>query len=148
MNTEIFFFGHDVTSHLIKHSFMLLSRYCSALLFVLSLLDRQKFIWHLAPKSWMVCRCILQRISYLTMFLETAWLFCDFWHKSDWKESSYPFCKKVPSSYNYITSDCQIVKVSWISLLRADPALPHTDFPKKERECTWSLLGYFISLIL
>ena len=42
--------------------------------------------------------------------------FCDFWHKSDWTVSSYPFCK-VPSSNKYITADCWMVKVSWISLL-------------------------------
>ena len=32
--------------------------------------------------------------------------------------------------------------------LTADPALPHTDFLKKEIECTWSLLAYLILLIL
>ena len=30
----------------------------------------------------------------------------------------------------------------------ADPALPHTDFPEKEIQGTWSLLAHFISLIL
>ena len=47
--------------------------------------------------------------------------------------------------------DCmgQWIQQFWCSgMVEADPALPHTDFPKKERERTWSLLGYLISLIL
>ena len=31
---------------------------------------------------------------------------------------------------------------------QADPALPHTDFPEKEIQGTWSLLAHSISLIL
>ena len=67
VNTENYFFGRDVTSHLIKHSFPLLSSnffkvqvwYYSALHLVLSQLDWQIFIEHLPPQLWIVYWCIL-----------------------------------------------------------------------------------------
>ena len=37
---------------------------------------------------------------------------------------------------------------SIFNVQRADPALPHTDFPKTGIKHTWSLLAYLISLIL
>ena len=67
VNTENSFFGRDVTSHLIKHSFPLLSSnffkvqvwYYSALHLVLLQLDWQIFIEHLPPQLWIVYWCIL-----------------------------------------------------------------------------------------
>ena len=67
--TENSFFGHDVTSHLMKHSFPLLFKvlvsYYSALHLVLSHLDWQIFIKHLPPQIWIVYRCIFVKLYHV-----------------------------------------------------------------------------------
>ena len=74
VNTEIFFFGCDVTSHLIKHSFPLLSPDDTAqprALFFCFSTDRDVFDICLLNHGWFA-GAFCKRISYFTMFSETV----------------------------------------------------------------------------